>query len=104
MGVFSVKHFKSPADKKKLLTRLRKVEGQVSAICRMVEEEKYCVDILLQISAVQGALGKAGQLLLGSHVETCVATAFASGNKKARQTSIDELMEVFARYGGISGR
>jgi len=99
-----VKHFKDRTQQKKLLTRMRKVEGQVSAICRMVEEEKYCVDILLHISAVQGALGKAGQLLLGSHVETCVATAFESGTKKDRQNSIDELMEVFARYGGISGR
>ena len=99
-----MRHFKDPTAQKKLLARLRRVEGQVSAICRMVEEEKYCVDILLQISAVQGALGKASQLLLGSHVETCVATAFESGSKKDRQTSIDELMEVFARYGGISGR
>ena len=99
-----MKHFKDPTQQKRLLTRLRKVEGQVSAICRMVEDEKYCVDILLQISAVQGALGKAGQLLLGSHVETCVATAFERGTKKDRQQSIDELMEVFSRYGGISGR
>ena len=101
---FGVKHFKDPAAQKKLLARLRRVEGQISAICRMVEKEQYCVDILLQISAVQGALGKAGQLLLGSHVETCVATAFEKGSKKERQQSIDELMEVFSRYGGIAGR
>jgi DNA-binding FrmR family transcriptional regulator len=103
-GATDVKHFKTPTEKKKLLTRLRKVEGQVSAICRMVEEDEYCVDILLQISAVQGALGKASQLLLGSHVETCVASAFETGSKQDRQTSIDELMQVFARYSGISGR
>lgn len=99
-----MKHFKDPSAQKKLLARLRRVEGQVSAICRMVDEEKYCVDILLQISAVQGALGKAGQLLLGTHVETCVATAFESGSKKEREKSVDELMEVFSRYGGIAGR
>ena len=99
-----MKHIQDPVDQKKLLSRLRRVEGQISAVCRMVEEEEYCVDILLQISAVQGALGKAGQLLLGSHVETCVATAFESGSKKDRQRSIDELMEVFARYGGVSRR
>ncbi len=94
-----MKHFKDPSAQKKLLARLRRVEGQVSAICRMVESEEYCVDILLQISAVQGALGKAGQVLLGSHVETCVAAAFESGSKQDRQKSIDELMEVFSRYG-----
>ncbi len=94
-----MKHFKDPEAQRKLLARLRRVEGQVTAIRRMVEEEKYCVDILLQISAVQGALGKAGQLLLGSHVETCVASAFETGSKKERQQSIDELMEVFSRYG-----
>ncbi len=99
-----MKHFKDPTAQKKLLTRLRRAEGQISAICRMVENEQYCVDILLQISAVQGALGKAGQLLLGSHVETCVATAFETGSKKEREKSIDELMEVFSRYGGIAGR
>jgi len=99
-----VKHFDDPVAKKKLLARLRRVEGQIGALCRMVEEEKYCVDILLQISAAQGALGKAGQVLLGTHVETCVAAAFESGSKKERQQSVDELMEVFSRYGGISGR
>ena len=93
-----------PEGKKKLLGRLRRVEGQVGAICRMVEEDTYCVDTLLQISAVQGALGKAGQLLLASHVETCVADAFSKGSKGERQRAIDELMEVFARYGRIGGR
>ena len=99
-----MKHFKDPATKKKLLARLRRIEGQASAVRRMVEEEKYCVDILLQISAVQGALGKAGQMLLGTHVETCVVNAFESGSLKERKASVDELMEVFSRYGGLGGR
>ncbi|MDE0884753.1 MAG: metal-sensitive transcriptional regulator [Myxococcota bacterium] len=99
-----MKHFKDPKTGKKLLARLRRVEGQVNAITRMIEEEKYCVDILLQISAAQGALGKAGQLLLGTHVETCVANAFGSGSKKEREETVNELMEVFSRYGGIAGR
>lgn len=103
-GAKSVKHFKDPTAKKKLLGRLRRIEGQASAIRRMVEEEKYCVDILLQISAVQGALGKAGQLLLGTHVETCVVNAFESGSRKEREKSVEELMDVFSRYSGIAGR
>ena len=99
-----MKHLKDSEAQKKLLARLRRIEGQVSAVRRMVEEEQYCVDILLQISAVQGALGKAGQVLLGTHVETCVANAFESGSTTERQKSIEELMEVFSRYGGIGRR
>ncbi len=90
--------------KKSLLTRLRRVEGQLAAICRMVDDDQLCVDILLQIAAARGALGKAGQVLLGSHVETCVSEAFSSGSPQERETAIEELMEVFARYSGIGGR
>ncbi len=89
------------ATNKKLLTRLRRVEGQVSGILRMIDEDADCVDVLLQISAAQGALGKAGQVLMSSHVESCVANAFASGSKRDRQQAIDELMEVFSRDGRI---
>lgn len=99
-----MQHFNDPDTKKKLLARLRRIEGQIGALIRMVESEKYCVDILLQISAAQGALGKAGQLLLGTHVETCVAAAFESGSKKERERSLGELMEVFSRYSGLGGR
>lgn len=93
-----------PQTKKKLLSRLSRVQGQIAAISRMLDEDEDCVDVLLQISAAQGALGKAGQVLLGMHVETCVSDAFSSGSAKDRQTAIDELMEVFARYGKIGGR
>ena len=99
-----MKHFQDPEAKRKLLARMRRIEGQIGAVCRMVDEEDYCVDILLQMSAAQGALGKASQFLLGAHVETCVANAMASGTQKTRQKAVDELMEVFARYSGIGGR
>ncbi len=87
--------------KKKVLTRLRRVRGQVEGIARMVEEERYCVDVLLQIAAVQAALGQAGKLVLRSHVETCVSDALASGRAAERKAKIDEPMEVFARYGRL---
>lgn len=93
-----------PQAKKRLRARLRRVEGQLAAICRMVDDDALCVDILLQIAAARGALGKAGQLLLGTHVETCVAEAFSSGDLEQRETAVEELMEVFARYSGIGGR
>ncbi len=87
--------------RKKLLTRLKRLEGQIGAIRRMVEEDRYCVDVLIQISAVQGALGKVGHLLLSQHIETCVRQAFEHGDEEARQTKIAELMDVFGRYAGI---
>ncbi len=88
-------------NKKKLLARLKRVEGQIGALRRMVEEETYCVDVLLQIRAAQGALGKAGHVLLDSHVRTCVADAFQEGSEAERAQRVDELLDVFARYGGV---
>ncbi len=90
--------------KGKLLARLKRVEGQTAAIRRMVESDTYCVDVLLQIAAAQGALGKAGEMLLGSHIRTCVANAMKSGDDATREAKVRELMDVFARYGRIGNR
>jgi DNA-binding FrmR family transcriptional regulator len=92
------------AIKKKVLARLRRIAGQVEGIARMVEEDRYCVDVLLQIAAAQAALGKAGKLVLRAHVESCVSDAMAAGKPVARKQKLDELMEVFARYGCMGGR
>src|SRR5207244_4941606 len=70
--------------KAKALGRLRRIEGQVQGIQRMVEEEKYCVDILLQLTAVEGAVEQVQRLLLGRHIESCVADAIRSGRRRAR--------------------
>jgi len=85
--------------KAKTLGRLRRIEGQVQGLQRMIADEAYCVDILLQISAVQGALEQVQKLLLGRHVESCVADALRSGTKADRQRKIDELLDVFSRFG-----
>jgi len=79
--------------------RLRRIEGQVQGLQRMLENDAYCVDILLQISAVQGALEQVQKLLLGRHIESCVSDALRSGSKSDRQQKIDELLDVFARFG-----
>jgi DNA-binding FrmR family transcriptional regulator len=84
----------------KALGRLRRIEGQVQGIQRMIAGDAYCVDILLQISAVQGALEQVRKLLLGRHIESCVADAFRSGSRGERQRKIDELLDVFSRFGG----
>jgi len=85
--------------KRKLATRLRRIAGQVGGLERMLAEERYCVDVLLQIAAVRAALDGVGKLLLASHVESCVADAFASGRPRERQQKLDELLEVLARFG-----
>jgi DNA-binding FrmR family transcriptional regulator len=85
--------------KRKALARLNRIEGQVQGVQRMVEEGKYCVDILLQISAVQGALEQVRKILLGRHIESCVAEAMASGRGADRRKKIEELLDVFSRYG-----
>ena len=80
--------------------RLRRIEGQVQGLQRMLDNDAYCVDILLQISAVQGALDQVQRLLLGRHIESCVADAIRSGSRSERQQKIDELLDVLSRFGG----
>lgn len=84
--------------------RLRKIAGQAAALERMVDEDRYCVDILMQIAAVRGALDKVGKLLLEGHVETCVTDAIESGRPKEREEKLAELIEVFSRFAHIGGR
>jgi len=90
--------------KKKVLARLRKIAGQVGGIARMVEQDRYCVDVLLQLASAQAALGEAGKVVLRSHVETCVSAALGAGQPVERKQKIDELMQVFARYGSMGMR
>jgi DNA-binding FrmR family transcriptional regulator len=85
--------------KTKALGRLRRIEGQVQGLQRMIHDEAYCVDILLQISAVQGALEQVQKLLLGRHIESCVSEALRSGSRSERQQKIEELLDVFSRFG-----
>lgn len=82
-------------DKEALLRRLRRVEGQVRGIQRMVEEDKYCVDILVQIAAVRAALNRVGLMLLEDHTRGCVARATREGKG---DEAVDELMEVIEKF------
>jgi CsoR family transcriptional regulator, copper-sensing transcriptional repressor len=84
--------------------RLRRIAGQIQGVQRMVEEEKYCVDILLQISAVQGALEQVSKILMTRHIETCVQDSLRAGSERERSQKIDELVRVFTRHSGLAGR
>ncbi len=80
-----------------LLNRLRRIEGQVRGIARMVEEDRYCIDILHQVQAVKAALGKAESELLKGHASHCVAEAIASGDREEQETKFAELIDLFER-------
>lgn len=84
--------------------RIRRIAGQLAGIERMIEEDRYCVDILLQVAAVRGALDGLGKVLLSSHIETCVADAIASGRPKERREKTAELIEVFSKFAHIGNR
>jgi DNA-binding FrmR family transcriptional regulator len=79
------------------LKRLGRIEGQVRGLARMLEEDRYCIDIVTQISAVRAALRKVEEEILRDHVGHCVEHAIASGNKTEQRKKVAELMEVFAR-------
>jgi DNA-binding FrmR family transcriptional regulator len=93
-----------PDVKKKAENRIRRVVGQVQGVERMIEGDRYCVDILLQIAAARAALDQLGKQILSAHIETCVAEAFASRKAGERETKMRELMEVFSRLGYVSAR
>ncbi len=81
------------SDKKKLLTRLKKAEGQIRGIEKMIEEDMYCPDILIQVSAVQSALNSFNKVLLACHIKGCVMNDV----KEGKEESIDELVEVIQK-------
>ncbi len=85
--------------KKDAISRLKKIEGQINGIKRMIEEEKYCVDILHQISAVAGALEQVSKIVMKRHLESCVTAAIKTGTSKERDRKLNELMDVFKRFG-----
>jgi DNA-binding FrmR family transcriptional regulator len=77
--------------------RLSRIEGQVRGLSRMVDEDRYCIDIVTQISAVRAALRRVEEEVLRDHVAHCVEHAITSGNKADQREKIAELMDVIAR-------
>jgi len=81
-----------------LIKRLHRIEGQVRGIERMVEDDRYCIDILTQIAAVKTALEQVGAKLLDDHVTHCVADAIASGDERAAGEKTAELLDAVQRF------
>lgn len=79
------------------LKRLGKIEGQVRGISRMVEEKRYCIDIITQIAAVRAALRRVEEAVLKDHISHCVHHAIASGDAAEQRKKVAELMDVIER-------
>jgi DNA-binding FrmR family transcriptional regulator len=77
--------------------RLARIEGQVRGLSRMVDEDRYCIDIVTQIAAVRAALRRLEEEILRDHVGHCVEHAIASGNKAEQRRKVEELMAVVSR-------
>jgi DNA-binding FrmR family transcriptional regulator len=87
---------RSPA-KISVLKRFRRIEGQVRGLARMVETDRYCIDVVTQLSAVRAALRRAEEEILADHAAHCVANAISSGNKTEQRRKVAELIDVISR-------
>ena len=82
-------------DKDAIIKGLKRIEGQVKGIQKMVEEERYCVDILTQISAIRSAINKVGSIILENHMKGCVSQSIKEGDS---EEMIDELMKTIDKF------
>ena len=85
------------ATRKSVTVRLKRIEGQVGGLLRMVDDDRYCVDVLTQINAVRAALHKVERQILEDHVSHCVANAFAAGDTVEQRHKVHELVETIGR-------
>ena len=81
-------------DKEKILQRLRRIEGQIRGVSRMIEEDRYCVEVLQQIASMQSAADAVAMILLEDHVKGCVADGLRSGNEER----VEEVVGVIRKY------
>ncbi|MFC4618761.1 metal-sensitive transcriptional regulator [Camelliibacillus cellulosilyticus] len=86
---------RSDKEKERVINRLKRIEGQVRGLQSMIENDRYCMDILIQLSAIQSALKKVGYSVLERHAKTCVTRSIQSGDG---DDIIDELLEVIQQY------
>jgi len=86
------------AVKENMLLRLRRVEGQVRGIQKMVEDERYCPDVLTQMSAIHESLRSVERILMKNHLQHCATEALRSGDEDIAQKTYDELTELFYRH------
>lgn len=82
----------------KAMTRLRRIEGQIRGIHKMLEDDRYCIDILTQTSAVIAALHGVEDLVMENHLNMCVADAMKSNDPEQKREKVDEVMQVITKF------
>lgn len=80
------------------ITRLKRIEGQIRGVQRMIEEERYCIDILHQLQAVEAALKRVEANILRKHLQGCVATAFQAGSEREQDAKLDEITQLLFKF------
>lgn len=83
---------------KEEIVRLNRIEGQVRGVKKMIEDERYCVDILTQISSIQGAIKSVAENILERHLKGCVKQSFSIGDQEDRKRKVDEVIEVLKKF------
>jgi DNA-binding FrmR family transcriptional regulator len=91
-------HAVDPKLKERAVTQLKRIEGQIRGIRGMVEEERYCADILVQASAAQESLRSVARLLLRNHLQHCATDAIRSSDSERREHMYDELTDLFFKH------
>jgi DNA-binding FrmR family transcriptional regulator len=84
-------------DRPRLLNRLKRIEGQVRGVARMIEEDRYCIDVLTQLQAVRAALSRVETEMLKGHLGHCIESAIVSGNQAEQRQKASELIELLER-------
>jgi len=85
------------SEKTRLLARLRRIEGQVSAVVRVAEKDAYCVEMLTQIAAARAALLAAARIILTEHMNSCVVNSFKEGQSKAAIAELEKVLSQFVK-------
>ncbi len=80
------------------IVRLNRIAGQVRGVQKMIHDERYCIDILTQISSIQGAIKAVGENILERHLKGCVKQSFSNGDKEDREKKIEEVIEVLKKF------
>jgi len=88
----------SPQEKSKAINRLKRIEGQIRGIQKMIGEDRYCIDVLTQTASVVSALKGVEDFVMEQHLNTCVADAMRSDDFQQRQEKIDEVMTVLSKF------
>jgi DNA-binding FrmR family transcriptional regulator len=87
----------APETKRTVKTRLARIEGQVRGLGQMIEQDRYCIDVITQVRAARAALAKIEQIVLQEHLGSCVEAAIVSGDPKEQRAKVAELIDVLGR-------